>query len=196
MSNLFQTLELEAFRKGITPRTKESREWFRKRLGNMRRVDRRELMRNDPVKLATRTLMGSMQMFIYDPKHKETLPYYDAFPLTIVLGPAEGGFAGINLHYLPPLLRARFLDGLMERMTDKKYDESTRFAVSYQYLKKASTSKYIAPTYKHYLTQHVRSKFARIPAPEWEIATFLPAADWRKQSGKAVYRDTRRMVNG
>ena len=84
----------------------------------------------------------------------------------------------------------------MERMTDKKYDESTRFAVSYQYLKKASTSKYIAPTYKHYLTKHVRSKFARIPAPEWEIATFLPAADWRKQSGKAVYADTRRMVNG
>ena len=27
-SNLFQRLEIEAFRAGITPRTKESREWF------------------------------------------------------------------------------------------------------------------------------------------------------------------------
>ena len=81
MSNLFQTIELEAFRKGITPRTKESREWFRRRLQDMRRVDRKELMRSDPVKLATKTLVGSMQMFIYDPKHKQTLPYYDALSL-------------------------------------------------------------------------------------------------------------------
>jgi len=28
MSNLFQTLEYEAFRAGITPRTERSREWF------------------------------------------------------------------------------------------------------------------------------------------------------------------------
>ena len=36
MSNLFQKLEYEAFRAGITPRSKESREWFRKKARSMR----------------------------------------------------------------------------------------------------------------------------------------------------------------
>ena len=47
-------------------------------------------------------------------KHKETLPFYDSFPLVIIIGKAKGGFLGMNLHYLPPTLRAKFLDALME----------------------------------------------------------------------------------
>jgi hypothetical protein len=33
-----------------------------------------------------------------------------------------------------------------------------------------------------------------VPAPEWEIATFLPLADWQKSSGSKVYADSRRML--
>ena len=35
--NIFQDLEIEAFRAGITPRTKQSIAWFRKKLVDMRR---------------------------------------------------------------------------------------------------------------------------------------------------------------
>ena len=194
MSNLFKNLEIEAFRAGITPRTKESRDWFRKRLSRMRRVNRHDIMKSDSVKLANRKLVGSMQMFFYDPKHKDTLPYYDAFPLVIVIGPAEGGFLGLNLHYLPPVLRAKFLDALMDVTTNEKYDESTRFDITYDMLKKATKFKHFKPCVKHYLNKQVRSRFARIPAPEWEIATFLPTADWQKASGSQVYKDSRRMI--
>jgi len=45
MANLFKELEIEAFRAGITPRTKESRDWFRKRVSGIRRVNRNELMK-------------------------------------------------------------------------------------------------------------------------------------------------------
>ena len=55
---------------------------------------------------------GDMVMYTYNPKLKDVLPYYDAFPLTIVVGPAKDGFYGINLHYLPPKVRAIFLDKL------------------------------------------------------------------------------------
>jgi len=112
MSNLFQTLELEAFRKGITPRTKESRDWFRKKAQQMQRINRNQLMQEDEIKLRNRFGVGNMYMFFYDPKTKDTLPYYDAFPLVIPIEPAEGGFYGLNLHYLPPVLRAKFLDAL------------------------------------------------------------------------------------
>ena len=46
MSNLFYTLEIEAFRKGITLRTAESREWFRRKAATMRRVNRSQLMKS------------------------------------------------------------------------------------------------------------------------------------------------------
>lgn len=194
MTNLFKNLEIEAFRAGITPRSKESREWFRKRLSSIRRVNRNEIMKDESLKLANRQLIGSMQMFFYDAKHKETLPYYDAFPLAIVIGPAPKGFLGMNLHYLPPALRAKFLDALMDVTTNNKYDESTRFDVTYDMLKSAAKYKYFKPCVKHYLRSQVRSRFARIPAPEWEIATFLPTADWQKASQSTVYKDSKGMI--
>ena len=48
---------------------------------------------------------------------------------------------------------------------------------------------------KHYLTQHVRSRFALVDEPEWEIATFLPMADWNKASATKVYSDSRKKLN-
>jgi len=194
MSNLFQTLEFEAFRAGITPRTQESRDWFRKKAQTMRRVNRNQLMKEDPIQLSNRQVVGSMYMFFYDPKLKKELPYYDSFPLVIVIGPAEGGFLGMNLHYLPPILRAKFLDSLLDVASNNKYDDTTRFRVSYSILKKAAKFKYFKPCVKHYLSNNVKSRLARVPAPEWEIATFLPTADFQKSGKSSVYRDSRKMI--
>lgn len=194
MSNLFQKLEYEAFRAGITPRSKESMDWFRRKAHAMRRVNRSALMKEDPIELKNRGVMGNMYMFFYDPKGKETLPYYDSFPLVVVVGPAEGGFYGLNLHYLPPLLRARMLDGMIDITNNKKYDESTKFQVTYNTLQRMSKLKFFKPCFKHYLNSQVRSRFAYVPPPEWEIATFLPTADFQKSSRAAVYRDSRSRV--
>lgn len=194
MSNIFQNLELQAFRAGITPRTKESREWFRKKVASLKSINREALMKEDPLKQTTEEIIGSMYMFFYDPKHKETLPYYDTFPLVVVVGPAEGGFYGLNLHYLPPILRAKMLDALMDITTNKKYNDSTRFKMSYELLAKTAKLKYFKPCFKHYLNEHVKSKFAMVPAPEWEIATFLPTANFEKASTGKVYKDSRDMI--
>lgn len=194
MSNLFNKLELEAFRAGINPRTQESRDWFRRRVQQLRRIDRRALMQEEPISLNNRTLLGSMNMFFYDPKHKDTLPYYDRFPLAIIVKPAPGGFMGINLHYLPPVLRARFLDALLDITNNKKYDESTRFNLTLKTLEASSRLRFFKPCLKHYLYKHVRSRFARVSAPEWEIATFLPSHDFAKASTKEIYKQSRTMV--
>jgi len=148
------------------------------------------------VKLVNRQnpLIGSMNMFFYDPKHKDTLPYFDRFPLVIIVGPAPKGFYGLNLHYLPPILRAKLLDELLNNLNNKAYDESTRFNINYAMLKRAANMRYFKPCYKHYLTQHVKSRMARVSAPEWEIATFLPTADFEKGTKAQVYRDSRRMI--
>ena len=194
MSNIFQRLELQAFRAGITPRTKESRDWFRSKIKNMRSIKREALMKEDPLKQTSQEIVGGMYMFFYDPKHKETFPYYDTFPLVIVVGPAEGGFYGLNLHYLPPILRAQMLDALMGITTNTKFNSSTRFKMSYELLARTSKLKFFKPCFKHYLNEHVQSRFALVPAPEWEIATFLPTAQFEKSSKNKVYSDSRKMV--
>ena len=196
MSNLFQKLELEAFRKGITPRTQESRDWFRKRVQRLTRVNRDKLMREEEIIQRGTPLIGSMMMFFYDPKWKEKLPYYDTFPLVLPVEKAPGGFRGLNLHYLPPILRAKFLDNLLDITNNKKYDETTRFTLTYRLLSGASKYRYFQPCLKHYLTEHVKSRFGIVPSPEWEIATFLPTASWKKAAAGRVYSDSRRIANG
>ena len=195
MSNIFQKLELAAFRNQITPRTKESREWFMNKAKTMRGINRENLMQEDPLTRGSRRIIGSMQMFYYDPKHKETLPYYDRFPLSIIIKPAKGGFLGMNLHYLPPILRAQFLDALMDNVTSKKSDDA-KFNVTTKLLAGTSELEYYKPCIKHYLTAHVKSKFAEVKAPEWEIATFLPTAIFEKASKQKIYSDSRKKING
>lgn len=192
--NLFNKLEIEAFRAGITPRTDQSREWFRKRAQAMRRLNREEVMKADSLTRTNSSVVGNMYMFFYDPKTKDTLPYYDQFPLVFVLGEAKGGFHGLNLHYLPPILRARLLDSLLDLKNNNKYNESTRLKLSYEILNSSTKFKEFKPCFKHYLTSHVKSRFAQVPAAEWEIATFLPMAQWKKSSSNQVYRQSRKLI--
>ena len=194
MANLFAKLEQEAFRAGIQPRSAESRAWFRKKVQSMRNISRGRLMSDEALLQNDDELIGSMNMFFYDPKFKKTLPYYDRFPLAIIVGPAEGGFYGLNLHYLPMNIRAKFLDALLDNLTNKKYDKSTRFRLNYSMLQRASKLRYFKPCFKHYLTANVQGNFSRVLSAEWEIATFLPTADFRKSSQDIVYKDSRSMI--
>lgn len=194
MSNIFQNMQIAAFRAGIQPRTKESQDWFRRKANQMRRVNRSSIVKEEPIQQTGRFAPGNMYMFTYDPKTKDKLPYYDTFPLIVAVEKAPGGFYGLNLHYLPAPLRAKFLDALLNITSNKSFDETTKFELSYKMLNASRKMRYFKPCYKHYLLSNVKSRFARVPAPEWEIATFLPTADWQKASGNTVYKDSRKMI--
>ena len=198
MTNIFKTVEAEAFRAGITPRTKQSQAWFRQKVQNMR-VNRRGLMSEEPIEKRSvnsarnESGIGDMYMFFYDAKHKDTLPYWDAFPLVIIVGKAKKGFYGLNLHYLPIPLRAKFLDALMGVTSNKAYDETTQFAITYEMLQRSAKMKYFKPCLKHYLTSQVEGKLAYVPPPEWEIATFLPTAQFQGNKSRG-FKDSRSMI--
>ena len=194
MANIFQNLQIAAFRAGITPRTKQSRDWFRRKASQLS-TSRLDLMKQEPLELRNRHGIGNMYMYFYDPKHKDTLPYYDRFPLTIVVEPAAGGFVGLNLHYLPMTIRAKFLDSLMETTNNNKYDESTRFQLTYRMLKQAGKFNPFKACFKHYLINNIKSRLALVPSPEWEIATFLPTASFEKASLGQVYGRSRNIIS-
>jgi len=193
-STFMDKLQAQAFRAGIRKDTDEARKWFAEKMKTIKSVNRRELMKDDNFITRARPLTGRMFMYFYDPKHKKTLPYYDRFPLTFMVEKAEGGFYGLNLHYLPHKQRALFFDKLTEFSTNKKYDKTTRIRLSYDLLKGASKLRMFRPCFKHYLTDHVRSKIVEVPASEWESVLFLPTEYFTKKNKSAVWADSRSMI--
>ena len=72
----------------------------------------------------------------------------------------------------------------------------TLFRLTYKLLNGSRNTRYFKPCFKHYLLEHVKSRFAEVSAPEWEIATFLPMASWQKSSAGRIYSDSRKIANG
>ena len=133
--------------------------------------------------------LGQMVMFIYDPKHKATLPYYDRLPLVLPFNTAPGGFLGLNLHYLPPRLRARLLTLLLEHKTNKTLTEKTRIAATWQTLNSSSKSPYVSFCVKHYLTEHMKTRFKVIHPSDWANAVMLPTERFEKEGLQKIWQE-------
>lgn len=191
---LLQKLEQRARRRELDKFSKESMNWFRKNVQTMGgQITRDTLIKdqtNRGMNLKRSPGIGFMYSFVYDAKHKATLPYFDAFPLIIMIGPAEGGFYGLNLHYLPPQLRAGLFDKLLEITNNKRYDNKTKFQVSYSILKATQSYKAFKPCFKHYLASQLRTDIIKIGADEWEAALFLPTASFQGAVNSKVWSDS------
>lgn len=194
-TSLFRQLERELARNGIPRRTEESRKWFVERVRDLRNINRRELLKDSSLKIKSndRPLVGRMYMYFYDPKYKETLPYYDRFPLILTVGPAEGGFYGLNLHYLPPTTRAILLDKLMSVATNKRYNDNTRLKLSYELLSKTKNFREFKPCFKHYLIKHIDSRVVEVHPADWEAAIFLPTEQFKKKNRFQVWNESKRI---
>jgi hypothetical protein len=182
-------------RAGLQQRTKQSRAWFIKNLKNIRLMSRKALLNDPALVQRKRPLIGRMFMFFYDPKTKETLPYYDEFPLVIMVGPAPGGFYGLNLHYLSPKLRAVFFDELMDYMTNTKYNDKTRLRLTYDLLNQSRKLRLFEPCFKRYLFSHIQSKTAEVPPTEWEIAMFMPTDSFVGATRNSIWQETKQFLN-
>ena len=183
--------------------SEESKKWFRKKMKSINRssVNRENLMRDGldpdfPYNYETMTpYPGKMYMFFYDPKTKETLDYYDRFPLIILVDTFNGGFEGLNLHYLSVKTRQKFFyGGLLSTLSDKNFDESTHFKITYDTLKSARSLKPFKPCFKKYLTSQVRGSIALVPSEEWEMAIHLPTSDFAKKDKGYVHNKSKEMI--
>lgn len=131
--------------------------------------------------------IGKMYFYSYDPKHKDTLPFYDRFPLIIAVDILPDGFYGINLHYLPPMARLGLLAKLESVANNTRIDHSTKLKISYTLLSSASKYSEFRPCFKRYLRSHVQSAFLYIPPSEWEIAIFTPSERFVKKNRGQIW---------
>jgi len=199
-TNVFDRLLLRGIKNGQVPaRSEAARTWYRnaaKRVGRTGLLDANKIMKESPSQAVNKITLGNLYMFSYSAKHAATLPYFDRFPLIFPIGLAKGGFLGINLHYLPPMLRAKLMDALYTVTNNDMYNESTRIKITYNILNSATKFNMFKPTIKHYLSSQIKSRFMYISPVEWDIALFLPLANFGGVSKNKVYADSRKIIKG
>jgi hypothetical protein len=174
---------------GYEPRTRDARRWLRTKIPSLRPT-KGELMR-DRMRLRDKSFIGRMYFYYYDPKTKDTLPYYDKFPLVIPIERYSDGFLGLNLHYIHPKQRIVLLDKLSVILNNRNYDETTRLRISYDFLTRATkVFSQAKPCIKRYLFSHIQSRFLEITADEWDIAVMLPVESFAKASASKVWSES------
>ena len=155
---------------------KEPYQWYRNRIKELGTPSQAQLIRDG--KITGRVNFGALNMFIYDPKLKNKLPYYDTFPLVLPIEKYRDGFLGINFHYLPYALRARLLSRLDPN-------------ANYSALKNV---RLVKPTLKRYLNSNVRSRFRKLEEEDFMTAIMLPVQRFRKSSANKVWSDSRKVI--
>ena len=128
-----------------------------------------------------RVSLGDLFCYYYNPKYRDVLPYYDMFPMIMLIGAEKDTFVGINFHYLAPKFRAILLD----RVTAKVGKGIINW-------KKISKIREIAPTIKRYRFDHIMKKVVPIEENEQEVAIFLPTERFKKASRSQVWSDSKR----
>ncbi len=175
---------------------KKSRAWFEQQVLMLTRqqLTPQRVLNGNPEQLVTRVMPGHLYMFVYDPKTKAELPYYDRFPLVFPFRKTADGFIGLNMHYLPYPLRIALLDNLLVYANNQRFDETTRLKYSWALID--GVSKYAAakPCVKQYLSGHVRTQFRQVESNNWATAMLLPVERFVGASKQEIWSDSRKII--
>jgi len=173
--------ELTASAQGATmskaKQAKKSVAWFKKKVGESAKGFK-------PAVLAP----GKMYTFGYDAKLKAILPYWDKFPLIVVLDTYKNGFLGLNFHYLSPIDRQKFFTKILKFSNQKgdpmDFTDKARFNISWDAVQNI---KHADKMIHKYLYGHVRTSLLEAPPNEWENVIFLPYQRFVGASAKSVW---------
>lgn len=160
--------------------------WMRGKIDSVRRGLVNDITRHDRY-----FKKGQLYFFAYDPKHKKTLPYYDIFPIVLVLDINDLGPFGLNLHYLPIKYRMSFLNKLkVFTDTNNKNVEGQRLRVTYDILAATKSLREFKPCVKQYLFHHMKSKIIKISSTEWDYACMLPVQSFKKEKPQEIWNES------
>ena len=149
-----------------------------------------------------RLLPGRFYMFKYLPKMRNQLPYYDMFPVGLVMGVNrdKGYFSMLNFHYMPPLYRAELMDAIypftiFPNVQAKDIGTSIRARVNvqrmnYKFMKKRMNMRSFLPMWHRYDFKRVVGSFLYVPPLGWDTITMLPLATPRKSGINRIWMDS------
>lgn len=199
--NIFQKIQDLRSAAEIPARGPAAQDWFRQTIRNLygdrTLVGREQLIQAEGATLVSRhpsAAIGKLYMFVYNPKHRVKLPYYDVFPMIFVLEVRTDSLLGINMHYLPYNLRLRLFNRLIELLSDDNMDENTRLRLSYRAIKTAAKFEPALSLIREYKAKYIRSQLLEVQPQDWEIAMFLPTATFHKAGRQTVWGKTRQQI--
>lgn len=154
-----------------------SADWFQQEieaLTQSARSTRQEILRLQN-RASRFPVAGRMYLFVYDAKHKDTLPKWDIFPLVFFISAGNGHKIGINLHYMNPDLRIKFIQSMLGFANNKTLSATTRIVAQWNMIKAMSKTKGfgVEDCVKMYLNSHVRSMYIEIPPTSWLKVAYL-----------------------
>ncbi|UOL48750.1 DNA end protector protein [Pseudomonas phage Astolliot] len=128
---------------------------------------------------------GKMYTYVYDAKYKKTLPYWDKFPLIIMLDVNAQYQLGLNLHYVPPKFRQIFLEKLLASnpslLNQKTIGPRAKFKINWAAVKKyPGADKMI----KLYIRSRIKGKMVEISPTQWANTIYLPTQQFLDKDGK------------
>lgn len=190
---------LDVFQKNqydLKTAVKKSRAWFEQQVLIMTRqqLTPQRVLNGNPEQLVTKIIPGHLYMFVYDPKTKDTLPYYDRFPLVFPFRKTPDGFIGLNMHYLPYPLRITLLDNLLTFASNQRFDETTRLKYSWALIDGISRYAAAKPCVKQYLVGHVRTQFRQVESNNWATAMLLPVERFVGASKQEIWADSKKII--
>ena len=171
--------------------SKKSLEWLSQKIAELRGTSNIPAgMSRERFRQVDNFRLGKLYCFYYDPKGKESLPYYDRFPMVLAIEKYNDGFLGLNLHYLPFNYRLAFLGKLLKFAVQGEPGEIDRLRVTYDILVASKRLKEFRPCIKRYLSGHIQSKILAIQPNEWDIAAFLPLQQFRGAKSQEVWQES------
>jgi hypothetical protein len=180
----------------LTTVVRKSRGWFEQQVNLLtkQQLTPGKVLNGNPEQLVTKIMPGRLYMFVYDPKLKKELPYYDRFPLVFPFSRTEDGFIGLNMHYLPYPVRIRLLDSLLTFKTNNRMDETTKLKYSWQVIDGVSKFAPAQPCVKRYLSGHIRSQFRQVESNDWATAMLLPVERFAGANKQEVWADSTKII--
>jgi hypothetical protein len=180
MAKLLDRISAQIRSGGMQTRSAQARDWLSKEVSRATlpsNIRGASILRDNKRK-TSRIEPGRMYFYMYDPKTKDSLPYYDKFPLVLPIERYSGGFLGLNFHYIQPNERIMLLDKLYDTLTNTRYDETTKLRVNYNILNSVARFETFKPCLKRYLLSHIRSGIIEVGIDDWETALMLPVENF------------------
>lgn len=172
--------QLKAYAKDPNASTNnKSTRWFKDRIKSSLRG-----------KTVSRPTPGSVYAYIYDAKHKDTLEYWDRFPLIIFLGMSRTKHGvqlmhGLNLHYIPPRARQEFLEQLLIFANTKTITSKTRLNIDWSRVKSFKGAEKMI---KAYLPGQIKGKMTEIDPNDWANVVYLPLQSFQSKGNRFSVR--------
>lgn len=138
------------------------------------------------IRTPNKALLGAMFFMVYDAKWKTELPFWDMFPLFVLIGKYGDRWLGLNLHYLPYAWRVNVAKQLMTRFSSKKRLQYKDILSAIKDSKVPLGALYFC--IRQYLFSHIRSEVYMFNRMNYSTMIENLQPKFKKASESTVYK--------